>query len=86
MKYKEFDIDVSTTSYSDGVAILPLPDGSLICIPEEGATPEELEIIRQIREDVAGRPVQEPEEVVAAPTAEDRLAAVEEALAALMGV
>ncbi len=60
MFYKDKEIDISTTNYSEGVAILPLPTGEIVCIPENGATHEELEIIRQIKEDVEGRSEPEP--------------------------
>jgi hypothetical protein len=80
MLYKDIEVDIAITNYSDGVAIIPFPD-EVVCIPEDGATLEELEIIRQIKEDVAGRPVVEPEPVVAPPTAEERLAALEDKLA-----
>lgn len=73
MIYKNHEVEISTTSYSDGVVILPLPSGEVVCIPEEGATAEELELIQQIREDVSGRPDLEPVIVTAEPTAEEYL-------------
>ena len=53
MEYK--DLDISTARFEDGVAIVPLPDGQILCIPEEDATTEELGIIQQIKEDAANR-------------------------------
>lgn len=69
MKYKEYEIDIEKTNYNEGVAILNLPDDSILCIPEDGANTEELNIIQQIKEDVRKRVVQ-----VKAPTEEEKQA------------
>ena len=60
MLYKEQEIDIATTFYSEGVAIIPLATGEIVGIPEDGATPEELDIIQQIKDDVESRPEPEP--------------------------
>ncbi|QOX63664.1 hypothetical protein FRZ06_10025 [Anoxybacterium hadale] len=73
MLYKDHEIDISTTNYTAGVAIIPLPDGSIVCIPEEGATVEELELIQRIRDDVESRPAPEPIDVAPEPTTEEYL-------------
>lgn len=73
MIYKEHEIDIATTNFSDGVAIIPLPDGSIVCVPEEGATADELEVILQIRADVESRPQPEPVIVPVEPTTAEYL-------------
>lgn len=73
MLYKDQEIDISTTNYFEGVAILPLPSGEIVCIPEDGATQEELELIQQIRADVENRPAPEPVIAVIEPTMEEYL-------------
>lgn len=65
--------NLSTTNYSEGVAIIPLPTGEIICIPKEGATAEEMELIQHIRDDVNNRPEPEPVVVTTEPTAEEYL-------------
>lgn len=65
MIYKEHEIDLTKTNYSDGVAIMPLPDGSIVCIPEQDATADELGIISEIKADVENRIIE-----VVAPTEE----------------
>lgn len=62
IKYRDFEIDVLTTNFANGCAIIPLPDG-LVCLPEQDATLEELEIIQQIKDDVEARPKPEVVEV-----------------------
>lgn len=57
IKYKEYEIKISDCNFSENVAILKLDDGSIICIPEDGATTEEFEIIKAIKNDVESRPV-----------------------------
>ncbi|GEM_PF-5384887 len=86
MKYKEYEIDISTANYSDRVAIIPLSDGSIICIPEENATGEEKEVICQIKEDVAGRSVEEVPVMEIIPTTEERISALETLALQLGGV
>lgn len=77
LKYKEYDIDISTTNYSNGVAIIPLPNNEIICIPEENATIEQLNIIQQIKHNVEKRPKPEPVEVKQTPTQEQRISDLE---------
>lgn len=60
MKYKDKEVPISNCNFNNGVAIIPLPDGSIDCIPEDGATESELSIIQQIKEDVESRPEPEP--------------------------
>lgn len=61
MKYEEHEIDIATTNFTDGVAILPLPDGSIKCLPEQDATAEELAIIAEVKADVENRVIVVPE-------------------------
>ncbi|MBN7773152.1 hypothetical protein [Clostridium aminobutyricum] len=60
INYKNHEIDISTTNYSDGVAIIPLPTGEIVCIPEEDATAEEMGIIEQIKADASARTIEAP--------------------------
>jgi hypothetical protein len=55
---------------------MPLPDGSIECVPEEGATPEELEIIQQIKADMLNRPIVPPEEPSKIPTLQEQVDAI----------
>lgn len=71
MVYK--DLDISIARFEDGVAIVPLPDGQILCIPEEDATIEELEIISEIKLDVESRPVEEIEEPEPEPSIDEYL-------------
>jgi hypothetical protein len=80
MKYKDIEVDISKTNFVGGVAIIPLPDESMLCIPEEGATQEELEIIQQIKEDVAKRPVITPEPGEHITTSEERIDLLQQAV------
>jgi len=86
MKYKNIEIDIADTNYVEGAATVSLPTGEIVCIPEQDATLEELDIIRQIKEDVALRPVLEIVPSVPMPTTEERLASTEAAILALMEV
>jgi hypothetical protein len=71
--YKNQEIDIRAINYSEGVAIIPLSDDSIVCIPEDGATAEELELIQQIRDDVESRPAFEPVIAPVEPTTEEYL-------------
>lgn len=73
MIYKDHEIDISTANYTEGVAIILLQEGSIVCIPEDGATAEELELIQQIKDDVSNRPELEPVIVPVEPTTEEYL-------------
>ena len=83
INYKDHEIDIAKTNFSDGVAILPLPTGEIVCIPEEGATAEELELIEQIKADVAGRPPVEIPTVEALPSVEEQLSELKQLVADL---
>ena len=86
MKYKEHEIDISITSFSEGVAIIPLEDGTIVCISEQDATEEELVIIAEIKADVKARPVIEVPEVIPQPTSEERISSLELLVLQLSGV
>lgn len=86
IKYKEHEIDISTTNYSDGVVIIPLPNNEIVCIPEENCTSKEYEIIQCIKEDVKKRPVIEPVDIKPQPTQEDRISQLETLVLQLGGV
>ena len=58
MTYKNFEIQPSSCAYTDGVAIIPLLNGEILCLPEEDCTAEEMELIQAIRDDVEGRVVE----------------------------
>ncbi len=72
MIYKEHEIDITATDFLEGVAIIPLPNGEIVCIPEDGATSEELNIIQIIKADVEARPPIEHEPITPEPTLEQR--------------
>ena len=72
MIYKEHEIDITTTDYLEGVVVIPLPGGEIVCISEEGATSEELKIIQLIKADVEERPPIEHEPITPEPTLEQR--------------
>lgn len=81
---------VESLKYVDGGFEIDLPDGLTVYIPEEDCTSSEREVFTAFHEyykDTGGVPPS-PEIIPAIqpPTTEERLAAVEEAIAALMGV
>ena len=86
MIYRDQEIDISKTNYNERVAMLPLQDGSIISIPEQDATAEELQIINTIKADVASRPIEEPPAIQTQPTSEQKLRADIDYLSAMMGI
>jgi len=45
MIYKDYEIDIDTINYNKGIAIIPLPSGEIVCIPEEIFTQEERQLV-----------------------------------------
>lgn len=80
VKYKDYEIEISSCNYSDGSAYIPLPDSSVVCISKQDATAEELEIIALIKADVDGR---EPAPNVPIVTLETRVVTLEDENASL---
>ena len=77
MRYNDVEIDISNTNYVENAVTMLLPDGTIVCIPEQDATLDELAIINEIKADVALRPVLEVIPSDPIPTLEDRVSGVE---------
>lgn len=71
-------INIDKCNYAEGVAVLSLPDGGIMCLPEEDATPDELEVIQSIRAEVETRtPTPQDPPVVPEPVDEEKAAMAE---------
>lgn len=80
-------LDFDKTDLSDNVLIIQNDDGSITCIPEDGATESEKVMFVEFRAKYPnGKPVPTVGPQTPVPTDSDRITALESALSALMGV
>lgn len=75
------------TDLKENVLIIQNEDGSITCIPREGATSDELELFSEFETAFPdGKPVLEIEPSTPIPTEAERIQALEDAITMLMGV
>ena len=73
--FRGIEIDLSKCDFIEGKATVMITYDEGFCIYEENATPEELELIQAIKDDVASRPVPEVLHIVHTPTDIEKLRA-----------